>query len=77
MKYTKYIVDGYILAVGNGGMGIEISEEEYEHIMTVIHNKPTPTESMDYRLTTELTWEPFEIYDEESEEDYGKDIIPD
>ena len=28
--------------------------------MTVIHNKPPATETIDYRLKTDLTWEQYE-----------------
>ena len=61
MKYYKYIEDGYILAVGTGGAGEEITEEEYNEIMVAIYNKPKRTETTDYHLRTDLTWEEYEV----------------
>ena len=61
MKYYKYIENGYILAVGTGGGGEEITEEEYNEIMDVIRNKPKRTETTDYHLRIDLTWEEYEV----------------
>lgn len=61
MAYYKYIENGYILAIGTGGMGEEITEEEYNGIMEVIENKPERTETTDYHLLTDLTWEEYEV----------------
>ena len=56
MKYFKQISDGYIVCIGTGG-GTEITESEYNEILTVIHNKPEATETADYKLRVDLTWE--------------------
>ena len=61
MKYYKQVVDGYIQAIGTGGGGTEITETEYNEIMSVIQNKPAETETMDYHLKEDLTWEAFEV----------------
>ena len=61
MRYYKYIENGYILAIGIGGGGTEITATEYNEIMSIIQNKPTRTETMDYHLKEDLTWEIFEI----------------
>lgn len=61
MTYAKLIKDGYILAVGNGISGAEITESEYNEILSVIHNKPQGTATTDYRLREDLTWEEYEI----------------
>lgn len=61
MKYYKFINSGYIVAVGNGKMGEEITEPEYNQILTVIRNKPDRTATVDYRLREDMTWEPFEV----------------
>ena len=61
MRYYKLIEGGYILAIGTGGGGTEITENEYNSIMTVIQNKPQGTETTDYRLKTDLTWEEYEF----------------
>ena len=60
MKYYKYTDNGYILAVGTGGMGVEITETEYTEIMDVIANKPKEFAEIGYRLKTDLTWESYE-----------------
>ena len=60
MRYYKQIDNNYILAIGTGCGGTEITESEYNEIMTVIQNKPSRTETLDYRLKTDLTWEGYE-----------------
>ena len=60
MKLYKYVSDGYIVSVGSGGMGEEITEAEYDEIMTAIQNKPH-RDGYDYRLRENLTWEEYEI----------------
>ena len=61
MRYYKTTDNGYIIGVGTGNGGTEITEEEYNTILTAIHNKPPRTETTDYRLKTDLTWEPYEV----------------
>ena len=63
MRYYKLIENGYIMAIGTGGGGTEITAAEYDEIMAVIHNKPPETETIDYRLKTDLTWEQYERHD--------------
>ena len=58
--FYKQDADGYIIAVGTGG-GTEITEEEYNTILSVIHSKPQGTETTDYRLREDLTWEEYPI----------------
>lgn len=61
MKFYRIISDGYILAVGTDIGGMEITEAEYDEIMAVIRTKPARTETTDYRLKEDLTWEPYEV----------------
>lgn len=61
MRYYKVINNGYINMVGTGVGGTAITEPEYNEIMTAIQNKPEATETTDYLLKADLTWEPFEI----------------
>ena len=61
MRYFKQISDGYILAVGTGAGGTEITETEYNQILAVIRTKPAASGTTDYRLRTDLTWEPYTI----------------
>ena len=41
--------------------GKEITEAEYNHIKSIIDNRPTAPEGFGYRLTTELEWELYEL----------------
>lgn len=61
MAYFKLIKDGYIDAIGTGNGGTEITQSEYDEIMTVISNKPQTTEDTDYRLKEDLTWESYHV----------------
>lgn len=70
MRYYKDIQGDYIVAIGTGGGGTEITESEYNTIMSVIQNKPQRTETMDYHLRTDLTWEQFTVITPEEDLDY-------
>lgn len=62
MQFYKQIVDGYITLIGtNGSADAEITESEYNEILAVIHDKPKATETTDYRLREDLTWEAYPI----------------
>lgn len=61
MRYYKQIFDGYILAIGTGNGFEEITETEYEDIKSAIAAKPQRTDTTDYRLRDDLTWEAYEI----------------
>lgn len=61
MRYYKQTDSGYIIAIGTGLAGTEITEDEYNTILSVIRAKPTATETTDYRLLEDLTWEAYEI----------------
>ena len=59
MEYYKQIENGYIISIGTGAGDTEITEAEYDEIMSVIQNKPV-REGYGYRLKTDLTWEEYE-----------------
>lgn len=61
MRHWKQIENGYFVSVGTGGMGDEIPEAEYNAILSVIHDKPPRTDTTDYRLREDLTWEAYPI----------------
>lgn len=75
MEYYKLTANGYILGVGIGVSGIAIEESEYTEIMNAISSKPAPTETTDYQLKEDLTWEAYEIEPmpdpEPTDEDYA------
>lgn len=79
MKYYRVISDGYILAIGTGSGGEEITEAEYNESMSVILNKPARTDTTDYRLRVDLTWEAYPVEppepDPEVDEAEAFDII--
>lgn len=57
MRYYKNIDGDYLVSIGTGSGGEEITKEEYENLLSIIRNRPTPEEGYDYRLRTDLTWE--------------------
>lgn len=61
MRYYKQISDGYIRGIGTGIGFDEITEAEYNTILDLIHSKPLATETTDYRLRENLTWEAYPI----------------
>ena len=80
MRYYKAIKNGYITAIGTGGGGTEITGQEYDHIMSVIQRKPPRTDTTDYHLRENLTWEEYErpadpVDDEPIDAQQALDII--
>lgn len=69
MRYYKNIDNGYITAIGTGGGGTEITEDEYTTIMSVIQGKPPRTETTDFYLKEDLTWEEYERIDPDPPEE--------
>ena len=62
MRYYKNVYDGYILGIGEYGVGTEISKDEYDEIMAIIRTAPTPPEGYVYMLRDDdLTWELVEL----------------
>lgn len=60
MRYNKQTSNNYIIAIGTGYGGTEISEAEYNEIMAIIQNRPS-AEGKGYRLKTDLTWEAYDL----------------
>ena len=61
MRYYKLIENGYLTAIGTGVGGIEITEEEYNSLLTHIRSCPEAPEGYGYRLKEDLTWETYEL----------------
>ena len=61
MRKYKLVVDGYILCIGTGYMGTEITDTEYEQIASCVHSKPEAPAGYCYRLTEGLQWELYEL----------------
>lgn len=60
MRYYKQLSDNYIIAIGTGSGGTEITETEYNSILSVIQSRPI-SETQGYRLRTDLTWEAYDL----------------
>ena len=58
--FYKQISDNYIVSIGTGNGGTEITEAEYNEIMSVIRSCPNE-EGKGYRLKTDLTWEEYDL----------------
>ena len=79
MKYFRNIQDNYIAALSTGSGGEEITQEEYEHVLSLVRSCPKADTGYQYRLRTDLTWElvgmPPEDTDPEISESVALDII--
>lgn len=64
----EYVLNGYIICVGDGDGGAEIGNERYESILLAFQNKPQATGAMNYRLKNDLTWEPYNVGNMNDEE---------
>lgn len=61
MRHYKILQDGYILSIGKGAGGEEMTESEYTQILDSIRNKPAAPDGYGYHLTADLTWELYEL----------------
>lgn len=75
MAFYKIIEDGYIIGIGTGTGGTEITESEYAEIMSVIRNKPQATATTDYRLRDDLTWEEYPVEPQPEPEPDAEEIL--
>ena len=62
MIYYKQLSSdaAYIIAVGTGYGGTEITKTEYDSILTAIQSRPSES-GKGYRLKTDLTWEAYDL----------------
>lgn len=78
MRKYKEIENGIIVSIGESlTNGTTISDEEYNTILSKIHNKPIADSGYDYQLKSDLTWELFEVpaVDDEQKHSYTKDEL--
>lgn len=61
MRHYKQIQNGYIVCIGTGSGGEEITQEEYDSMMAHIQARPTPEDGYDYRLKEDLSWELYQL----------------
>lgn len=62
MIYYKQLTSdvAYIIAVGTGYGGTEITKTEYDNILSAIRSRPSES-GKGYRLKTDLTWEEYDL----------------
>ena len=61
MRYYKIISNMYLMAIGIGSGGAEITKSEYNNLLGIIRNKPIAGSGFDYRLKSDLSWELCEL----------------
>lgn len=59
--YWKQIINGYVTAIGTGKGNEEITETQYNEILSMLRNIPTAPDGFAHRLTKELEWELYEL----------------
>ena len=75
MRYYKIINGEYLKAIGTGNGGIEITEAEYNELLSVIQNRPAPDPGYGYKLKNDLTYERYEMPPAEPEELTAEDAL--
>ena len=60
MRYYKQISGDYIISIGTGYGGTEITEAKYNELMAIIQNAPK-SDGKGYKLRTDLTWEEYDL----------------
>ena len=61
MRYYKITESGYVVEVGIGFDGVEISKTEYDKLFSAIIAPPQAKEGYGYRLREDLTWEEYQL----------------
>lgn len=64
MKYYKNVADGYLISLEKRETvttGTEITEAEYNHINSLLADRPTAPDGFSYRLSANLEWELYEL----------------
>lgn len=77
MKYYKQTDGEHINAVGTNIGGEEITETEYNELLSAIENRPQQ-DGYGYKLKADLTWERYElpaVEDEELTEEEALEIL--
>ena len=71
MRYYKITDNAYFVGIGTGGGGTEITEAEYDNLLSIIHAAPKAPDGCTYKLRADtLEWELVELPPvEETDED--------
>ena len=75
MRYYKVVENDYIYGIGIGAGSEEITETQYNEMLSMIHNRPAAPEGFTYRLTKELEWELQELPPVEEAEATEEDFL--
>ena len=67
MRYFKTVKSGYIMTIGIGNGGIEISEDEYHELYDIFINRPGFDGNIYELRETTLEWEQTGTYAEAEE----------
>ena len=69
MRHYKTMDSGYIISIGIGNGGTEITESEYSKILSVIRSRPADPDGYTYKLRADTReWELVELPPEPEEE---------
>lgn len=66
-RFFKNIEDGYLISISTGTGLEEITQDEYEQILSMIRNRPIPEAGYGYRLKADMTWELVELPPEDED----------
>lgn len=61
MRYYKNIDGDYLQSVSIGTGQLEITQEEFENLLSIIRAKPTDVGRKIWRLSINLTWEAYDL----------------
>lgn len=75
--FCKMLNNGYVygVCVSKIAVGEEITEHEYNEILSIIHERPTTPYGYGYRLREDLTWELYELPVVEEVEQYTEEQL--
>ena len=74
MRHYKMLNGAYLIAIGTGAGGTEITKAEYMNLYGIILGRPAVPEGYASRLTAEGEWELYKNPDEgEKEETKGEE----
>lgn len=73
MKYFKNVENEYIASISTASGQVEITQEEYENILSVIKNRPKAEFGFDNKLRKDMTWELVELPPVSEDEEISAD----
>lgn len=74
MRYFKAITDGIIQTIGVGTCGTEITEAEYNTILSALDERPKRP-GYGYLLREDLSWEEYEIEPDEPQQPDSDELL--